>query len=89
MFTQQQRGQADYRRQEMQSPCWRELAKDLKPEVDLNQFSRMLTTLTVDTAFNAELTDHLGHGNSAPKLGINTRNHYFARRCSAMMARLN
>ena len=37
-----------------------ELAKGLKTEADLNQFSRMLTKLTVETALNAELTDHLG-----------------------------
>ncbi len=35
--------------------------KGLKTEADLNQFSRMLTKLTVETALNAELTDHLGH----------------------------
>lgn len=50
-----------------------ELAKGLKTEADLNQFSRMLTKLTVETALNAELTDHLGH---APKIGTNTRNGY-------------
>ncbi|CAD5571277.1 transposase [Escherichia coli] len=38
-----------------------ELAKGLKTEADLNQFSRMLTKLTVETALNAELTDHLGY----------------------------
>lgn len=38
-----------------------ELAKGLKTEADLNAFSRMLTKLTVETALNAELTDHLGH----------------------------
>lgn len=38
-----------------------ELAKGIKTEADLNQFSRMLTKLTVETALNAELTDHLGH----------------------------
>ncbi|ACR70265.1 hypothetical protein KB20921_27680 [Edwardsiella ictaluri] len=36
-----------------------ELAKDLKTEADLNQFSRMLTKLTSETALNAELTGHL------------------------------
>lgn len=36
-----------------------ELAKGYKIEADLNQFSRMLTKLTVETVFNAELTDHL------------------------------
>ena len=46
-----------------------ELAKGLKTEADLNQFSRMLTKLTVETALNAELTDHLGHEKNAPKSG--------------------
>ncbi|QIZ46807.1 IS256 family transposase [Dickeya zeae] len=53
-----------------------ELAKGLKTEADLNQFSRMLTKLTVETALNAELTDHLGYEKNAPKLGSNTRNGY-------------
>ncbi len=38
-----------------------ELAKGLKTEADLNQFSQMLTKLTVETARNAGLTDHLRH----------------------------
>lgn len=53
-----------------------ELVKGLKTEADLNQFSRMLTKLTVETALNAELTDHLGHEKNAPKSGSNTRNGY-------------
>lgn len=53
-----------------------ELAKGLKTEADLNQFSRMLTKLTVETALNAELTDHLEHEKNAPKTGSNTRNGY-------------
>ncbi|AXF77543.1 IS256 family transposase [Erwinia tracheiphila] len=53
-----------------------ELAKGLKTEADLNQFSRMLTKLTVETARNAELTDHLGHEKNAPKTCTNTRNGY-------------
>lgn len=53
-----------------------ELAKGLKTEADLNQFSRMLTKLTVETALNAELTDHLGHEKNAAKSGSNTRNGY-------------
>ncbi|MCI3737296.1 transposase, partial [Escherichia coli] len=53
-----------------------ELAKGLKTEADLNQFSHMLTKLTVETALNAELTDHLGHEKNAPKSGSNTRNGY-------------
>lgn len=53
-----------------------ELAKGLKTEADLNQFSRMLTKLTVETALNAELTDHLGYEKNAPKKGSNARNGY-------------
>lgn len=53
-----------------------ELAKGLKTDADLNQFSRMLTKLTVETALNAELTDHLGHEKNSPKTGSNTRNGY-------------
>lgn len=41
------------------------LAKGLKTEADLNAFSRMLTKLTVETAHNAELTDHLGYKKNA------------------------
>ncbi len=55
-----------------------ELAKGLKTETDLNQFARMLTKLTVETALNAELTDHLGHEKNAPKSGSNTRNPLFS-----------
>ncbi len=53
-----------------------ELAKGLKTEADLNAFSRMLTKLTVETALNTELTEHLGHEKNAPKSGSNTRNGY-------------
>lgn len=53
-----------------------ELAKDIKTEADLNRLSQELMKLTVETALNAELTEHLGyekHGDSRPALG-NTRN---------------
>lgn len=53
-----------------------ELAKGLKTEDDLNQLSIMLKKLTVETALNAELTDHLGHEKNASKSGSNTRNGY-------------
>ncbi|AXF76169.1 IS256 family transposase [Erwinia tracheiphila] len=53
-----------------------ELVKGLKTEAGLNQFFRMLTKLTVETALNAELTDHLGHKKNAPKTSTNTRNGY-------------
>ncbi|MRO25536.1 IS256 family transposase, partial [Yersinia pestis] len=52
------------------------MAKGLKTEADLNAFSRMLTKLTVETALNAELTEHLGHEKNTPKSGSNTRNGY-------------
>ena len=38
-----------------------ELAKDVKTEADLNALSRELLKLTVETALNAELTEHLGY----------------------------
>jgi transposase-like protein len=53
-----------------------ELAKDIKTEADLNALSRELLKLTVETALNAELTEHLGyerHGDSKPARG-NARN---------------
>lgn len=37
---------------------------------------RMLTKLTVETALNAELTDHLDHEKNNAKSGSNTRNGY-------------
>lgn len=46
-----------------------ELAKGLKTEDDLNQLSMMLKKLTVETALNTELTDHLGHEKNASKSG--------------------
>ncbi len=53
-----------------------ELAKGLNTEADLNPFSRMLTKLTVETALNAELADHLGHEKNAPKTSSNSHNGY-------------
>ncbi|MFZ6747328.1 IS256 family transposase, partial [Undibacterium sp. JH2W] len=50
----------------------KELAKDIKTEADLNAFSRELLKLTVETAFNAELTEHLfyeRHQDSTPGKG--------------------
>ena len=39
----------------------REVAKGLKTEEDLNEFSQLLTIVTVEAALNAELEDHLGY----------------------------
>ena len=50
----------------------KELAKDIKTEADLNMLSRELVKLTVETALNAELTEHLGyekHADSKPARG--------------------
>ncbi|SST05366.1 mutator family transposase [Acinetobacter baumannii] len=44
-----------------------EFAKGIKTEADLNQFTRMLTKLTVETALSAELTEHLGYEKIVPK----------------------
>lgn len=54
----------------------KELAKDIKSEAVLNALSKELLKLTVETALNAELTEHLGyekHGDSKPARG-NARN---------------
>lgn len=53
-----------------------EFAKGIKTEGDLNDFTRMLTKLTVETALNAELSAHLGHEKNTRKSGSNTRNGY-------------
>ncbi len=53
-----------------------ELVKGLKTEADLNQFSRMLIQLTIETALNIELIAHLVHEKNALKTGSNTRNGY-------------
>ena len=53
-----------------------EFAKDIKTQADLTDFTRELLKLTVETALNAELSEHLGydrHGNAAVAQG-NTRN---------------
>ena len=39
----------------------REAAKTLKTEKDLNNFSHMLTKITVEAALNAELDEYLGY----------------------------
>lgn len=51
----------------------KELAKDLKTEADLSALSRELLKLTVETALNAEMDEHLGYEKHAPE-GRNTGN---------------
>lgn len=66
-----------------------ELAKGLTTEADLNQFSRMLTKLTVETALNTELTDHLGHEKNTPKKAQPPALATRRKRCFSMTARSN
>lgn len=51
-----------------------EIAKNIKTEADLTQFSKLLKKITVETALNAELTEHLGHEKNQLRAGSNTRN---------------
>jgi len=54
----------------------REAAKSIKTEQDLNDFSRMLKKITVETALNAELDDHLGYDKHQKSDTANSRNGY-------------
>ena len=54
----------------------REAAKGLKTEKDLNEFSQMLTKITVEAALNAELDDHLGYDKHRQSSSENSRNGY-------------
>lgn len=66
-----------------------ELAKDIKTEADLNALSRELLKFTVETALNAELTEHLGyekHASNANERG-NSRNGSTPKRLKVSMAR--
>ena len=49
-------------------------AKNLKTEQDLNEFSEMLTKVTVEAALNAELDDHLGYSKHEKADTDNSRN---------------
>ena len=52
----------------------REAAKSIKTETDLNNFSQMLTKITVEAALNAELDNHLGYSKHEPSSTENSRN---------------
>lgn len=54
----------------------REAAKNIKTERDLSDFSRMLKKITVETALNAELDDHLGYDKHQLSDNTNSRNGY-------------
>ena len=49
-------------------------AKNIKTEADLNEFRQMLTKITVETALNVELDDHLGFARHEPSETDNNRN---------------
>jgi len=51
----------------------KEAAKGIKTEKDLNDFRQMLTKVTVETALNAELDDHLGYDKHAQSSQPNSR----------------
>ncbi|AHX60837.1 IS256 family transposase [Aeromonas media WS] len=59
-----------------------ELAKDIKSEKDLGTLTQQLIKLTVETALNAEMDEHLGYEKHAPQgRGTgNNRNGYSIKR---------
>ncbi len=59
-----------------------ELAKDIKSEKDLGTLTQQLIKLTVETALNAEMDEHLGYEKHAPQgRGTgNNRNSYSTKR---------
>ncbi|EEZ40499.1 IS256 family transposase [Photobacterium damselae] len=54
----------------------REAAKSIKTESDLDDFRKMLTKVTVETALNAELDEHLGYQKHQARTNSNSRNGY-------------
>ncbi|MDE1236333.1 transposase [Vibrio aestuarianus] len=54
----------------------REVAKLIKTESDLDDFRKMLTKVTVETALNVELDEHLGYEIHFQKPNSNSRNCY-------------
>ena len=52
----------------------REAAKGIKTEKDLNDFRQMLMKVTIETALNAELDEHLGYEKHQPSESSNSRN---------------
>jgi putative transposase len=54
----------------------REAAKSIKTEKDLNDFSQMLTKITVETAHSAEMAEHLGYDKHQSSGVSNSRNGY-------------
>ena len=51
-------------------------AKNIKTEADLNEFRQMMGKITIETALNAELDDHLGFTKHKQSETDNNRNGY-------------
>ena len=51
-------------------------AKNIKSEADLNELKQMLTKMTLETALNAELDEHLGYSRHEKSTTDNSRNGY-------------
>ena len=58
----------------------REAAKTIKTESDLEDFRKMLTKVTVESALNAELDEHLGYDKHEKSVSTNSRNGYTSKR---------
>jgi len=56
-----------------------EAAKTIKTEAYLNEFRQMLTKITVETALNAELDDHLGYSKYEASDSSNSRNGFMGK----------
>ena len=57
-----------------------QIAGKIKTETDLNDFSRILKKITVETALNAELAEHLGYEKHRVTANRNSRNGYSSKR---------
>jgi len=53
-----------------------EAAKNIRSEKDLNEFKQLLTKMTLETALNAELDEHLGYDKHEKSHTKNSRNGY-------------
>jgi len=51
-------------------------AKNIRTEKDLNEFKQLLTKMTLETALNAELDEHLGYDKHEKSNTKNSRNGY-------------
>ncbi len=53
-----------------------EAARSINTESDLDDFRKMLTKVTVETALNTELDEHLGYQKHQSRTSSNSRNGY-------------